>query len=140
MPVDQSPQRPPHSRAPKPHTCDYIMYSVLLTVDFSCNLIPSASSAFRLPQKWLAHEGHSVVINFFLMNHLSSLDVRIGMDRELEDCHQSVMLPLGSSPPSHTMTSSKTKFLPNSSFFILRCLPQQFAYSSFLMVIEWIHE
>lgn len=62
--------------APEPqsltHTCYYILHSVLLTMDFSFNLIPSPSSAFRIPQKCLAHEGHSVAINFFNESSVTS--------------------------------------------------------------------
>lgn len=36
------------------------------------------SQPFSIPRKCLAREGHSVVINFFLMNHPSSLGVRTG--------------------------------------------------------------
>lgn len=94
QPVWQLPQGPSLSRAPKPQTCCYVFHSMLSTMDFAFNLIPSAFSAFRILQKCLTHEGHSVAVNFFNESSvISRCEGGLGTDREIEVCRQSATLP-----------------------------------------------
>lgn len=91
QPVCQLPRGPSHSRAPKLHTCPYIFYSALWTMGSSFNLVPSAFSAFRIPQKCLTHEGHSVVVNFL---NKSSVISRCEDWGQIERSRYVISLPL----------------------------------------------
>lgn len=99
------------------------------------------SQPFSIPRKCLAREGHSVVINFFFNeSSVISRSEDWGRREKSRTVIRLPSYPLESLHLPHTVTSLQTKFLPNSSFFLLWCLPKQFIYSSFLTVIERIHE
>lgn len=66
----------PEPQSLTPITTNRTLYSWLWIFRLISFHLPS--QPFSIHRKCLAHEGHSVVINFFLMNHLSSLGVRIG--------------------------------------------------------------